>query len=115
MAQDGSCAATAANAFTVSGKKNECSIATARLNCACAAALHETGKLTSPSFSSCARAAGCPSTTTRAEVNSTHDRRMRAMAFSSIGPFDRNGRASVPDASNAFIVSLFMQKYYYDP
>ena len=45
-------------AFTVSGKKNECSIATARLNCVCAAALHEIGKLTSPNFSSWARAAG---------------------------------------------------------
>jgi hypothetical protein len=58
MAHDGSFWASAVNAFTVSGKKNECSIATARLNCICAAALHEIGKLTSPNFSSWARAAG---------------------------------------------------------
>jgi len=58
MAHDGSCLVMAVNAFIVSGKKNECSMATARLNCVCALALHEIGKLTSPSFSSCARAAG---------------------------------------------------------
>jgi hypothetical protein len=56
MAQDGSLSAMAVNAFIVSGKKNECSMATARLNCVCAVALQEIGKLTSPSRSSFARA-----------------------------------------------------------
>src|ERR1043166_2898021 len=61
MAQEGSWAARAVKAFTVSGKKNECSMATARLNCVCAAALQEMRKLTRPNFSSCAWAAGCAS------------------------------------------------------
>jgi hypothetical protein len=56
IAHAGSFSAMAANAFTVSGKKKECCIATARLNCVCAAGLQEIGKLTSPNRSSFARA-----------------------------------------------------------
>src|SRR5262245_34749909 len=51
MVQVGSVLVTAVNAFTVSGKKKECSSATARSNCCCAAAVQETGKWTFPSCS----------------------------------------------------------------
>src|SRR5579862_2565696 len=67
MAHDGSFSAMAVNSFTVSGKKNECSIATARLNCCCAAGLQEIGKLTSPNRSSLARAAPWLSNTTNVD------------------------------------------------
>jgi hypothetical protein len=55
IAHAGSFSAMAVNAFTVSGKKKECAMATARLNCVCAAGLQEIGKLTSPNRSSFAR------------------------------------------------------------
>ena len=61
----------AVNAFTVSGKKNECSMATARLNCICAVALQEIGKSTSPSRSSFARAVPGLSSAISAKTKST--------------------------------------------
>jgi hypothetical protein len=51
MAQFGSVAGIAVKAFTVSGKKNECNIASARSNCFCASGEHEVLKCTRPSFS----------------------------------------------------------------
>ena len=49
MAQFGSVSGIAENAFTVSGKKNEWSIARARSNCCCASGVHEVWKRTRPS------------------------------------------------------------------
>src|SRR5215813_7963261 len=51
MPQLGSVSGMAENAFTVSGKKNECSMASARSNCFCASAEHDVLKSTRPSFS----------------------------------------------------------------
>src|SRR5215813_8869602 len=51
MAQLGSVVGIAVKAFTVSGKKNECSIASARSNSFCASGEHEVLKCTRPSFS----------------------------------------------------------------
>src|SRR6185436_13848390 len=51
MAQLGSVCGMALNAFTVSGKKNECCMASARSNCFCASAEHEVLKSTRPSCS----------------------------------------------------------------
>src|SRR3989441_3710158 len=51
MAQDGSCASTSPNAFSVSAYRNECSIATARWKRSCTAGLHEFWKSTLPSWS----------------------------------------------------------------
>src|SRR5262245_10898921 len=51
MAQLGSVVGIAVNAFTVSGKKNECSMASAPSNSFCAAGEHEVLKCTRPSFS----------------------------------------------------------------
>src|SRR5215471_9674683 len=58
IAQDGSVWVTWVNTFTVSGKKNECSMARPRSNSAWACGVHETGKLTLPSFSSLDTRAG---------------------------------------------------------
>src|ERR1700722_17960760 len=84
MAHDGSCWASAVNAFTVSGKKNECSIATARLNYICAAALHEIGKLTSPNFSSWARAAGWARKIATDQTTTARETPVRDMTLSSV-------------------------------
>src|SRR5438874_299820 len=51
MAQLGSVSGIAENALTVSGKKNEWSMASARSNCFCASGEHEVLKTTRPSFS----------------------------------------------------------------
>src|SRR2546426_6166733 len=51
MAQLGSVAGIAVKAFTVSGKKNECCMASARSNCFCASGVHDVLKSTPPSFS----------------------------------------------------------------
>src|ERR1700752_3443519 len=51
MAQFGSASLTAVKALGAWGNQNECSMATARLNCAWASALHDIGKSTLPSFS----------------------------------------------------------------
>src|SRR2546428_13317414 len=51
MAQLGSVGGIAVKAFTVSGKKNECSMASARSNCVCASGDHEFLRCTRPSFS----------------------------------------------------------------
>src|SRR5215510_90050 len=51
MAQVASVVGIAVKAFTVSGKKNECSMASARSNSFCAAGEHEVLKCTRPSFS----------------------------------------------------------------
>jgi hypothetical protein len=79
----------AENAFTVSGKKKECCIATARLNCVCAAALHEIGKLTSPSRSSAARAIVCSAGAISAEMKSSRATRERVMTR--LVPLTRGG------------------------
>src|SRR6266511_6359839 len=50
IAQLGSVAGIAMKALTVSGKKNECSMASARSNCFCASGEHEVLKCTRPSF-----------------------------------------------------------------
>src|SRR5262245_30269947 len=42
----------AENTFTVSGKKNECSIASARSKCCCASGVHDVLKCTRPNVSS---------------------------------------------------------------
>src|SRR5207244_8762525 len=51
MAQLGSVSGIAENALTVSGKKNEWNMASARSNCFCASGEHEVLKCTRPSFS----------------------------------------------------------------
>src|SRR5260221_320026 len=51
MAQEASTSGIALNALTVSGKKNECSIASARSNCCCASGVQEVLKNTRPNFS----------------------------------------------------------------
>src|SRR5207245_436447 len=67
MAQLGSVSGIAVKAFTVSGKKNECNMASARSNCFCASGEHEVLKCTRPSFSgSPARLAGSASAHTDA-------------------------------------------------
>src|SRR5262249_11068731 len=100
MAQEGSCAARAVQAFTVSGKKNECSMATARLNCVCAAALQEMGKLTRPNFSSCASAAGCASNSKVGRTNRTGVPRNWGMALL----LDRFDHTLVPDSEVRIIL-----------
>src|SRR6266545_3968893 len=109
MAHDGSCWASAVNAFTVSGKKNECSIATARLNCVWAAALQEIGKLTSPNFSSWARVAGWARKIASDHTKIPREIPMRDMALSSVR-FSQT--ISATDMSNAFIVPFPMQNCY---
>src|SRR5262245_55849068 len=61
MAQLGSVAVTVVNAFSASSNQKECCMATARWNCACASALHETGKCTVPSFSGSPAVCWCSS------------------------------------------------------
>src|SRR6266446_5926585 len=51
MAQPGSISVTLVKALTVSGKKNECSIPSARSNSFCASGVHEVLNSTLPSFS----------------------------------------------------------------
>ena len=51
IAHDGSVVSVALNASIARPNSNEWSSATARLNCGCAAALHEVSKETVPSFS----------------------------------------------------------------
>src|SRR5712664_1017377 len=51
MAQAGSVSGVAENALIVSGKKNECCMASARSNCFCASGEHDVLKSTRPSFS----------------------------------------------------------------
>src|SRR5262245_32314806 len=51
MAHFGSVVGIALNAFTVSGKKKECSMASARSKSFCASGVHEVLKCTRPSFS----------------------------------------------------------------
>src|ERR1043166_4188853 len=51
MAQLGSVCGIAENALIVSGKKKECSVASARSNCFCASGEHEVLNSTRPSFS----------------------------------------------------------------
>src|SRR5919198_857260 len=51
MAQDGSVSGMAEKALMVSGKKNECCIASARSNCFCASGEHDVLNSTRPSFS----------------------------------------------------------------
>src|SRR2546426_671493 len=51
MAQPGSVSGIAENALIVSGKKNECCMASARSNCFCASGVHDVLKSTPPSFS----------------------------------------------------------------
>src|SRR3989442_11587125 len=72
MAHDGSVTVTSVNALVASSYQNECNIATARSNCWLAAGLHDTGKLTVPSFScgapfSCAPD-GTPGSNTTARI-----------------------------------------------
>src|ERR1044071_8811849 len=51
MPHFGSVFVTSVNPFSASSYQNECRSATARLNCCCARRLHDTEKLTRPSFS----------------------------------------------------------------
>jgi hypothetical protein len=51
MAHFGSVVGMAVKAFMVSGKKKECSMASARSNSFCASGVHEVLKCTRPSFS----------------------------------------------------------------
>src|SRR6185295_15627215 len=59
MLHCGSMLPTSVNAFSASSYSNEWSHATARLNCFCAAGLHDTEKLTVPSFSELSCRCGC--------------------------------------------------------
>src|SRR5215831_15607 len=71
MAQLGSVSATPVKAFTASSYQNECSSATARVNCCCASALQETGKPTSPTLpTACACNAVGTSDIVRTEASS---------------------------------------------
>jgi len=104
MAQDGSLSVMAVNAFTVSGKKKECCIATARLNCCCAAGLHEIGRLTSPSRSSFARP-----TPWAPSADATRTRAIRKVPMTgSCFDFHRVAGHEFIDVSNSFIASLAM-------
>src|SRR5262245_32216820 len=112
MAHDGSCLVMAVNAFTVSGKKNECSIATARLNCVCALALHEIGKLTSPSFSILRSYGGL-------KEQSYQGRRAENAGYAnaahgaSLDSCPQHDKCLMGNASTAFIVTLSMQTRYH--
>src|SRR5205814_5751420 len=63
MAQFGSVVGIAVKAFTVSGKKNECSIASARSNCFCASGVHDVLKSTRPKVSPDALVSSCADVT----------------------------------------------------
>src|ERR1700758_3319026 len=77
MAQLGSVSGIAENVLIVSGKKNECNIASARSNCFWASGEHEVLKSTRPSFSWLpARAAGLVS----AQTDTTRDSDVTAVA-----------------------------------
>src|SRR5712692_5365268 len=71
----------AANDFSVSGKSNECSCASARSNSFCACGLHEVlnSTLPKPSFLACASSASAPDV-----VNAKSDRTASSPGF--IGP-----------------------------
>src|SRR6266851_8843857 len=82
MAQLGSVSGIAENVLIVSGKKNECNIASARSNCFCASGEHEVLKSTRPSCSGFLRVAGSASAHTdatrySAEISAT--RMLKAM------------------------------------
>src|SRR4029077_7765001 len=76
MPQLGSTSGIAENVLIVSGKKNECSMASARSNCFCASGEHEVLNSTRPNLSEPrARAAGSVSAQTDAtgsSANSPH-------------------------------------------
>jgi len=81
MAQLGSVSATPVKAFTASSYQNECSSATARVNCCCASALQETGKPTSPTLPiACACNAVGTSDIVRTEASSALRSEIRAIA-----------------------------------
>src|SRR5436189_827455 len=74
IAHDGSVTVTSVKALIASSYQNECSSATARANCSLAAGLHETGKVTVPSFSPlapCALTTGAQSTPVSTASRST--------------------------------------------
>src|SRR6266545_3092042 len=82
IAHAGSVSATAANAWVAAFNQNEWSWATARSNCCCAAALHETGKLTLPRRSVAARScdlAGAGNNTTMTDSATMIERMTRLM------------------------------------
>jgi len=81
MAQLGSVSATPVKTFTASSYQNECSSATARVNCCCASALQETGKPTSPTLPiACACNAVGTSDIVRTEASSALRSEIRAIA-----------------------------------
>src|SRR5262245_61192467 len=65
IAHEGSSAITAVKVLMAGANQKECSSATARSNCACATALHETGKCTWPRASA---GPGCSCEIGRAHV-----------------------------------------------
>src|SRR6266849_2357559 len=78
MAHDASVCGIAANALSVSGNQNECSMASARSNSFCAAGLHEVLNSTLPSFSLFA-SSSCPYTPDTGKNNA--DATSAAMMF----------------------------------
>src|SRR5688572_16837576 len=69
MPQLGSVCAASVNPLTAGSSAKECSRATARLNWACAGALHDVLKSTVPSFSAWAQTAVAAPTTSTKDTN----------------------------------------------
>src|SRR2546422_11617499 len=95
IAQLGSISEAAVNALAVP-KKNECNMATARLNCSCAAGEHETGKLTAPNSCSLWPRTGISRTKRRRLIAAERDFRIEGTSIKAT--LARSERAHSPSA-----------------
>src|SRR6266545_7228511 len=102
MAQLGSVAGIAVKAFTVSGKKNECSIASARSNCFCASGEHEVLKRTWPSFSWPPGGSAAPAATVNESAAMVVRIQLSACLMTYLPLAWRRDRPDVRDASYRF-------------